>query len=129
MPIRIAVRPPPRSRATCLLAGHSVLLADDGAHEAELAGPIEDMLWSAGASVLLAENAYQAELIACRHPLSSAVIDAGLGADTIFRITSCLEFCAVPYLLVSPKPGLYTRICAPSDLLTTLLRLERPRLQ
>lgn len=126
MTIRTAILPPPRSGATCLLAGHCVLLADDGAHATD---SVEDILWSAGASVLLAGNAYQAEIIACRHPLSFAVIDAGLGADTVFRVTTCLELRAIPYVLVSPTPGLYTRICAPSDLLTTLMRLERPRLQ
>lgn len=104
------------------LEGQAVLLAEDDSYGSQA---FEDVLWDAGASVLLAHNAYQAEHITWRHALSSAVIDASLGSDAIARIAASLELRAVPYLLVSPTPERFVGICGPRDLLRALGKLRR----
>lgn len=94
MPI---VRPRASSASRGCCQQRVVLLAEDDSRAS--GGVVEALLWKAGALVLLAHNAYQAELIASHHELSSAVLDAGLGEDAIARITACLELRGVPFVL------------------------------
>lgn len=108
----------------CLLAGRTVLLADDGG---VAGGQLEELLWETGASVLLAHNAYQAELIAENHDLVSAVLDAELGVDTIAHLSSYLRCRTVPFVLVSATPELHTGACRPEGLLKALVKLDLVR--
>lgn len=104
------------------LEGQTVLLAHDECGADQL---FEDILWNAGASVVLAQNAYQAEHIANCHALSSAVLVAGIGADTTTRILACLACREVPYVFVSAAPTLDTETFGPHDFLATLAREPR----
>jgi len=80
------------------LAGRLVLLVED---EAAARSNTEAVLRGAGASVLLAHGAYQATLVASRHTLAAAVLDARLGHQTIDGIGAYLEEHAVPFVLIT----------------------------
>lgn len=87
----------PILKAELPLAGETVLLAED---ESLDPSDTEHVLSAAGARVLLAQNAYQATLVASQHKLTAAVIDLDIGDDTIGAIGALLQAASVPILLL-----------------------------
>lgn len=116
-----------------VLDGHLVLLAEDSCGAPSLT---ELHLCAAGAGVLVASTAYQALLLASRHPLTAAVLDLQLGVHAITQINAYLAARLVPLLMVAssvPSEGAHAvpapildKVVAGPDLARALAALTRP---
>ena len=120
------------------LEGYVVLLAED---ETDQPSAAEMRLCAAGAEVLLASTAYQAQLVAQSHALTAAVLDLQFGPHAIAQLNSFLGKRSVPFLIVSsqasggdsPREGVagdapgYGDIVAGPDLVDALVQLVARR--
>ena len=79
-----------------ILAGHSILLAEDHANTSG----IENFLSQAGASILLATDIYQILHAAGQHQITAVVIDVALGNDVVKTVAEQLQDRGVPVFVV-----------------------------
>jgi DNA-binding response OmpR family regulator len=99
------------------LTGPLILLVDNNGDEDSY---LEELLWVAGARVVLAETAYQATIAGRNRRFTAAVLDINVGNSTIDDVCAQLDRDAVPWIVL-PSPDDPNHANAVIDALINLL--------